>query len=496
MANRGKVAPECEAPLYKQLEESFIAEIAAGRLKPGDVVPSTYTLAEQYGISRVTAVRCYEELKGRGFLVARRGGCTVVNPRLAVDSENVHLKSNESFANSRFDNLFGESLSMPPAHLLPTKAWIKAMQSIAESNAQEPAIGAPRLRGAIASFLMRMRGLSVYPRNLLLFDSKWQAIAFVAKNFLAPGDRVAVENPGDPLIFSEFSSRVAGVDLMPVDREGALVENLEWRSGLRLIAVSPCAQHPTGVIMSERRRQQLSRYAGQNEAMLLEDDGAALIRFGKQPEPALYNKFKDAIHVGSFGHYLGSLCQIAYLVVPDHLLEKLSGDIDARVFSQPTFVHSTLVKLIESGALELAIFKQRAVLHKHRQQILSLLLAEFKDILTVNAGATGFDLLLRFNPRFHKNEILQALQISGIDTGRLDGCYQDKGARERAEVLLPLLPAQEFLSNSIEKLLNAKLHLLAPGVVVSPIASAASDEAKDFALSQNVQNPRLMYFGQ
>jgi DNA-binding transcriptional regulator YhcF (GntR family) len=95
MTNRAKVASECEAPLYKQLEESFIADIVAGRLKPGDVVPSTYTLAEQYGISRVTAVRCYEELKGRGFLTARRGGSTIVNPRLALQSAAGLLQSFE-----------------------------------------------------------------------------------------------------------------------------------------------------------------------------------------------------------------------------------------------------------------------------------------------------------------------------------------------------------------------------------------------------------------
>ncbi|HIA52680.1 MAG TPA: PLP-dependent aminotransferase family protein [Candidatus Melainabacteria bacterium] len=482
MTNRAKVASECEAPLYKQLEESFIADIVAGRLKPGDVVPSTYTLAEQYGISRVTAVRCYEELKGRGFLTARRGGSTIVNPRLALQSAAGLLQSFEPGETSRYDNGLGELLLKPPTQLLPTKSWMKAMQSVVESDARDysgSAEGniAPRLRAAIAPFLMRMRGLSVYPHNLLIFDSKLQALAFVAENFLEPDDTVAVENPGDPLVFLEFSRRALEIKPVPVDREGAAVEHLEPRSGVKLIAVTPSAQYPTGVIMSERRRQQLARFAGQSDAILLEDDGAAMFRFGKQPELALYNKFKDAIHLGSFGTYLGSLCPLAYLIVPDHLLLRLKNS-EPRRFTQPTFMHLTLTKLIETGALELAIFKQRAALQKRRQEVLSVLLNEFKDVLAVNAGSTGFDLLLRFHSQLPKEEVMQVFRECGVDLDSLERCYVESAAADRAEILLPLIAWHDPSRNSIERLLAVKHHLTA-----SKPSFAAPADAHSFASS-------------
>ncbi len=514
MANRGKVASECEAPLYKQLEESFIAEIVAGRLKPGDVVPSTYTLAEQFGISRVTAVRCYEELKGRGFLTARRGGSTVVNPHLALGVEKVRVNSPEPADSNRFDNRLGEFLQKPPAQLLPTKAWMKAMQSVIESGAQEysgPAERevAPRLRRAIASFLMRMRGISAYPHNLLIFDSKWQALAFVAENFLEAGETFVVENPGDPLVFQELSRRSGNVRLLPVDREGAAVEHLEPRSGVKLIVVSPSAQFATGVVMSERRRQHLSRYAGQSEALLLEDDCAALLRFGKQPEPSLYNKFKDALHLGSFSTYLGGLCQLSYLVVPDHLLQNMRSDLESRTFSQTTFVHLTLAQLIESGALELAIFRQRATLQKRRQQILSQLLDEFKDLLTVNAGSTGFELLLRFNSRLPREQLLQAINECGIETCSLDRCYAHKDDAQRLEMLLPLFTRHDPSGNSIERLFALKGRLSMRDVWSAPsIAAPADGQYKhfagcetaaltecQFAANADVQSLRLMYTG-
>lgn len=468
MAKRVELAGQAQsdAPLYKQLEESFIAKIVAGRLKPGDAVPSTYSLAEQFSISRVTAVRCYEELKGRGFLIARRGGSTVVNPRLVLPGENGQVKQFEQESRNAFDICSGEPSQRPPAMLVPAKAWMKSLQSVLEGGLEEfEGAGEqsviPRLRQAIAAFLQRARGASVYPKSVLLFDSKWQALAFISEHLLEVGDAVAVENPGDPLVIKEFARNARDIRLMPVDREGAVIEHLEPRSGIKLIVVSPSAQNPTGVIMSERRRQQLARYAGHNGAILLEDDGAAVLRFGKQPEPSLFNKFKDALHLGSFGTYLGPLCQLTYLVVPQHLLERLGDSFDARTFSQPKLEHLALTRMIESGALDLAIARQRSILSKRRQELLSILFTEFKDMLSVNAGATGYDLLIRFHSSLPREPLLLALERCGLNSNAhaLKRCYVTPSENQRIEIILPLVETGGPGGNSIERLFAFKRQL-------------------------------------
>jgi DNA-binding GntR family transcriptional regulator len=51
-------------------------QIASGRLRPGDKVPSEAVLAEKHGVSRMTARRAVEELRTEGLLVSyedRRG---------------------------------------------------------------------------------------------------------------------------------------------------------------------------------------------------------------------------------------------------------------------------------------------------------------------------------------------------------------------------------------------------------------------------------------
>lgn len=498
MAKRVELAGQSntDAPLYKQLEAFFVAEIDAGRLKPGEALPSTYSLAEQFGISRVTAVRCYDELKGRGFLTARRGGSTIVNPRLVLQGENGQLSRLEPESRNRFDICQNEGrkvrLPSPPAALVPTKSWLKTMQAVLEGGMREFAGDdersvLPRLRQAVAAFLMRTRGLSLYPKNILLFDTKWQALAFVSAHLLEGGDAVAVENPGVPLILKEFARKSCELRLMAVDREGAVVDQLEPRSGVKLIVVSPSAQYPTGVIMSQRRRQQLARYAGNNGAILLEDDAAALLRYGKQPEPSLFNKFRDALHLGTFGTYLGPLCQLTYLVVPDHLLDRLDDNIDARVFSQPKLEHIVLTRMIEAGTLELAISRQRCVLAKRRHELLSILFTEFKDLLTVNAGASGYELLVRFHSRLPKEQLCNAIANSGLELNTMRICYAESSETQRIEILLPLIETSNSACNSIERLFAIKRYLTLRSVEDFAPEIVASNEAIAFAPPLPVQ---------
>jgi GntR family transcriptional regulator of arabinose operon len=67
-------------PLYAQIYTYLIDEIMAGRLKPGDRIPSEKALAEQFSVSRITSKKALENLerarvieraRGRGSFIAK-----------------------------------------------------------------------------------------------------------------------------------------------------------------------------------------------------------------------------------------------------------------------------------------------------------------------------------------------------------------------------------------------------------------------------------------
>lgn len=63
---------------YAQIAQSIRDEIHAGRLRPGDRVPSVRDLASEYKVSRATADKALSALRSEGLVIAVTGVGTVV----------------------------------------------------------------------------------------------------------------------------------------------------------------------------------------------------------------------------------------------------------------------------------------------------------------------------------------------------------------------------------------------------------------------------------
>lgn len=75
----GAISPAAEGPLYRQIVDGIRREISAGRLSPGDELPSFRALAEQLLVSLITVKRAYEELEREGIIFRRQGLGTFVS---------------------------------------------------------------------------------------------------------------------------------------------------------------------------------------------------------------------------------------------------------------------------------------------------------------------------------------------------------------------------------------------------------------------------------
>ena len=68
-------------PAYKQLVDQIRLQIAGGRLKPGDEIPSTRALSAELGLNPMTISRAYALLEEDGILERRPGLSLVVRAR-------------------------------------------------------------------------------------------------------------------------------------------------------------------------------------------------------------------------------------------------------------------------------------------------------------------------------------------------------------------------------------------------------------------------------
>ena len=70
-----------KAPIFRQIKDYLVGEIAAGRWKEGDLVPSEQALVRLFGVSRMTVNRAVRELTSEHVLVRRQGSGTYVAPQ-------------------------------------------------------------------------------------------------------------------------------------------------------------------------------------------------------------------------------------------------------------------------------------------------------------------------------------------------------------------------------------------------------------------------------
>jgi GntR family histidine utilization transcriptional repressor len=68
-------------PIFQRIKDYLLGEIAAGRWKEGDLVPSEQALVRQFGVSRMTVNRAVRELTAQQILTRRQGSGTYVAPQ-------------------------------------------------------------------------------------------------------------------------------------------------------------------------------------------------------------------------------------------------------------------------------------------------------------------------------------------------------------------------------------------------------------------------------
>ncbi|WP_326551147.1 GntR family transcriptional regulator [Micromonospora sp. NBC_01813] len=68
-------------PSFRQIVDDIVAKIESGELAPGDKLPSTSKLADEYDVSTGTVYRALSLLHDRNLIIGQQGRGTYVADR-------------------------------------------------------------------------------------------------------------------------------------------------------------------------------------------------------------------------------------------------------------------------------------------------------------------------------------------------------------------------------------------------------------------------------
>lgn len=389
--------------IYRQLRRAILD----GRLPPGSRLPATRELAAQLSVSRTTVVVAYDRLIGEGFIGARVGAGTFVSDGLLGAGQRTGAIGRTLRPRPIFDDLaplvfehgaeFDFRPGIPDAGLFPYQSWRRLLAreltatTVGAGHYADPA-GHAGLREAIAAHIGVSRGVQATAEDVVVTNGTQQAVDLIGRVLLAPGDRVAVEDPCYRPPWRLLQTLGAEVTGVPVDDQGLVVDAIP--SGTRLVYVTPSHQFPLGMSMSLRRRLALLAWAERHQAAILEDDYDSEFRFGGRPIEPLQtlDRAGRVVYVGSFSKTLLATLRLGFVVVPASLRPAVRAAKLLTDWHTPMPLQGALARFIQQGLFARHLRKMRGVYRVRHEQVMDSLTQQFAAHLKVIPSAVGLHL--------------------------------------------------------------------------------------------------------
>jgi GntR family transcriptional regulator/MocR family aminotransferase len=402
--------------------------IEQGTLPPGTRLPSTRDLALDLRVSRGLVVGVYERLTAEGRLTAKRGSGTVVS-RVSIGSRDPRERQPSKAAGGAdvapagigraslagpgtFDRaapnghralgrqtqpsgVLALRPGVPDLGLFPRAAWRRAYERAvalaadADFDYGDPA-GAFRLRAELAAYLGRIRAARVDVERLVVTSGSTQAFALIGQVLRAAHSRagrvcrIAVEDPGSPAISACLAAQGLRPVPVPVDADGIDVGALAV-SGVDAVLVTPAHQYPTGAVLAPRRRTAILEWARRTDALIIEDDFDAELRYDREPIGCLQGLAPEQVMlVGSASRTLAPALRMGWLVSPRGWWAELCDAKRLADGGGPALEQLAFAELLAGVAYDRHLRRARRALRERRET----LVAQVRRHLP-NAAVTG-----------------------------------------------------------------------------------------------------------
>lgn len=398
---------EEDIPLYRRLADAVERDIYAGRLKPGDRLPTHRDLADTIGVNVSTVTRGYREAERRGLVSSTVGRGTYVSSGATTSTA---LVSPEPHA----PGMLELGIATPFYGMGPnlTKSLSRLARRKIEGYLRytDPA-GLPEHREAGAAWAGRY-GMECTGEDIVVCAGAQHALTCCLTALFSPGDRVATESLTYPGIKS--LARILGLRLAPIpmDAEGMIPEELDTacrRESIQGLYLIPGVQNPTLACMSDRRRDLLADIIGRHNLTLIEDDALGLTHPGL-PAPVSMRIPERSVFIAGVSKSFGAGLRVSFAAAPGPLRRRIAETVLYTMWMTPTLNAAIVSMWIEDGTADrvLAAMRKEAA---RRTAIAERLLSDHRFV----SIPCGFFIWLHLPPHRTGKEFEARAREAGVN---------------------------------------------------------------------------------
>ena len=338
---------------YYYLYSAIKEDILAGRIKKNEKLPSKRSLAEHLGISLITVETAYQMLKDEGYIESReRSGYFVselklLGKKVHAEKEMVLLELPKK-----------QSFDKKEINFFPESVYFKTVRSVLTEYGSElleksPNEGCAILRNAIATYLLRYRGILTQPEQIIIGSGAEHLYSTVVRMF--GNDKVyGLENPSYQQIQMVYEGMGATCEMLQMGKEGILSTELE-NAKADILHVTPFHSYPSGVTATTRKRYEYLEWTKKREGrIIIEDDFDSEFFMPGKPIDTLYmsDDSQSVIYMNTFSKSLSPSIRIGYMILPEKYLSVYREKMGEFSCTVPVLDQYVLAEFIDSGHFE------------------------------------------------------------------------------------------------------------------------------------------------
>lgn len=343
-------------PAYLRLYYRLRGEIIDGVYPTGSRLPSKRTLAEQSGVSVITAEHAVALLCEEGYAEARpRSGCYVV----FRSSDFPVRPSPEKTAQTEREPMQPQDTGDFPYTVLARTMRRVLLDYGEKILVKSPNAGCAELRAEIAAYLARSRAIRVDPERIVVGSGAEYLYGLIAQ-LLGSGKVFALESPSYDRIRLVYESFGIECDMLPLRADGIDSEALR-ATRAKVLHVTPFNSFPGGVTADVSKKLEYLDWAVKRGGILVEDNYDSELAISRKAEEPLFSMTDgaDVIYVNTFSRTVAPSVRVGYMLLPERLMERFRLKLGFYSCTVPMFDQYVLAELLRSGDFERHISRER-----------------------------------------------------------------------------------------------------------------------------------------